>query len=88
VKPTPVREIPQTDPKELAAIEAAVRAGKPLYFIQSGGSCLDVALDGVSASKIWASIADRSGLGYRGVQCFKRVGTYMFPLTPPRQVAA
>lgn len=86
MKPTPARELAQSDPKELEAIQAAVRDGRPLFFIQSGGSTLDVVTNEGAAISMWRSMADRSGLGYRGVQCFKRIGDQMFPMSQPGQV--
>jgi hypothetical protein len=80
-------EIAQSEVADLDALQAAMRAGKPLFFIHTGGSTLEVTADPAAAPKLWASIADRSGLGYRGVGMYKRVGSSLFPCEPPRQAA-
>jgi hypothetical protein len=81
-------EIAQSDPKDLIAIESAMEAGRPTYWIRgTDGTTYDVAVNEGNALNLWRSIADRSGLGYRGVQLFKRVGTAFYPYEAPRQVA-
>lgn len=84
MKPTPARELAQSDPKELEAIQAAIRAGQPTYWIRSTDGCtLDVVTNEGAALSLWRSIADRTGLGYRGIQLFKRIGTAFFPYVAP-----
>jgi hypothetical protein len=87
MKPTPARELAQSDPKELEAIQAAIRAGKPTYWLQStSGTTLDVVVDQGVALKLWESMADRSGLGYRGINLFVRHGQNLYRYNPPRTV--
>jgi hypothetical protein len=43
-----------------------------------------VAVDTANAFRLWATIADRSGLGYRGVGMYRRVGTSLFRCSPPK----
>lgn len=88
MKPEKTRELAQSDPKELAAIEAAIRDGRPTWWIRSSDGCtLDVVVNEGAALSLWRSMADRTGLGYRGIQLFKRVGTAFMPYEAPRQVA-
>jgi hypothetical protein len=77
-------EIAQSEQGDLDAIQAAMRNGTPLYFIHTGGTTLEVAVDTANAFRLWATIADRSGLGYRGVGMYRRVGTSLFRCSPPK----
>ena len=89
MKPTPARELAVSDPKELEAIEAAMRAGRPLYFIQaSSGTTLDVKLDQGVALRTWAEYADRLPGKYHDVNLFVRKGGFLFKYTPPQAKAA
>lgn len=87
MKPTPARELAQSDPKDLEAIQAALRAGLPTYWIRSTDGCtIDVLINEGVALNAWRVTAERTGLGYRGVQLWKRVGTAFMPYAPPKTV--
>lgn len=81
-------EMAQSDPKDLIAIEEAMKNGRPTYWIRgTDGTTYDVSVNEGAALNLWRSIADRSGLGYRGVQLFKRISDQLLPYEAPRQVA-
>ena len=89
MKPATTRDIPQSDPADLEAIQAAIRRGQPLYFVQSAsGTTLDVLTDESQAIKQWHNYADRVSDGFLNVKLFKRVGTVMMPYEAPKRNAA
>lgn len=73
MKPTSTRDIAQSTPESLDAIQQAIARGAPLFFIQSAsGSTLDVHTNEASALKAWDEYIRQVSDGRFNIHLYKR----------------
>jgi hypothetical protein len=71
-----------SEDNDLAAIEATVRKGDPLYILRTNdGASLDVLLSKTDAFNRCKTIQHRIGNGGHRVRVFERIGTTLTPVS-------